>query len=38
VLLGLSTTTTLLLATAGTVILCVGGALLIGFSLPDRVR
>jgi hypothetical protein len=38
VLLGLPTTTTLLLATAGTVALCVGGALLIGFSLPNRVR
>jgi len=38
VVFGLPASTELLLAVAGTVVLCVGAALLIGFSLPDRVR
>ncbi|MGA7476475.1 MAG: hypothetical protein WBW47_04570 [Thermoplasmata archaeon] len=37
VLFHLPTATELVLAGAGAVVLCVGAALLIGFSLPDRV-
>ena len=36
--LGLPASTEFLLAVARTVVLCVGAALLIGLSLPDRVR
>lgn len=38
VLLQVPTNTELLLVVAGALVLCAGAALLIGFSLPDRVR